>query len=184
MSVSLCPSTLVVYTQELDFSSFVSSCLIRYQMERLSHLKAWCHIAVLTWKKWNSDIPKLCACVSEQNLILIGNFGVHSWFCSWPNKNNQKKKKKNPCLNHILFNTATKYPTSQGCSFLCPRVLLCLVQVDLSSPCACPRWILTPPVSLKLDCFFFLFFSIGLDKNDQDVELVLICCCTMWETPD
>lgn len=67
-------------------------------------------------------------------------------------------------LNHNLFNIVTK--------FKIPRADLSRLFIPPSpcsavsgtgwpfQPCARPRWILTPPVLLKLDCFFsFSFFS-------------------------
>lgn len=150
MSVSQSPRMLVAYIWGWGFSSSVLSCLIRWQMERLSHLNNPRSNACRCFELGKMEfwhLKALCLYVSWRSEQIL----------SWTKKKKDRKKHFKWCLNHNLFNTATKYLTSQGCSFLCLHVLLCLVQVDLSSPCKRLRWILTPPVSLKLDCFFFFF---------------------------
>lgn len=87
----------------------------------------------------------------------------------------------------FMHNCILQYPThTSPCVDLCsPSLFITPCTGSTLSgtgwpfqPCLCPRWILTPPVSLKLDfSFFFLFFFLSAQiGNGQDVKLALICC--------
>lgn len=79
--------------------------------------------------------------------------------------------KNYPLLMDTLYSTVTKshyplcWPPHAHCSpslFIPPHTDSAISSTGWPfQPCLCPRWILTPHVSLKLDCFF----PISLDRK-------------------
>lgn len=158
MSVSQSPRMLVAYTRGWGFSSSVLSCLIRWQMERLSHL--------------NNPRSNACRCF-ELGKMEFWHLKALCLYVSWRSEQilswtTKKKKTEKNILNDV-------------------SITICLIQqpniwplkaVHSSVPVFCCVWYrLTFPAPASVSggflhllshwnwiAFFFFFFPIGLDK--------------------